>query len=301
APGKHYWFVSGYNPISNTLARVVISEKELDLSSSSDSGTQETELTTKDGDTVMAEFTAWYRIIPEQAGRFLAASGDDDISKMVAEMTKAGARAETALYDAGVLYKSDIRSEFVAAVKKSVNLQLASRGVELTVLTCSKLNFSKELLNEIAEIKQAQTTIEINKIKVQAATVAAQVMEEAAKGRKRAALQESQAQKESVIIASEAQIVAAKNWVIAEKIKAEVMLVRSKAKAEAMQIEAAAKVFSGAEGERFLRYRIADSLADAWAQRNSINSSAANLGLDGVATGISSLSTPLGESSKSDK
>ncbi len=60
-----------------------------------------------------------------------------------------------------------------------------------------------------------------------------------------------------------------------------------------MQIEAAANVFSGAEGERFLRYRIADSLADAWAQRNSINPAGDNLGLDGIASGISKLTVPL--------
>jgi hypothetical protein len=58
-----------------------------------------------------------------------------------------------------------------------------------------------------------------------------------------------------------------------------------------MQIEAAAKVFAGPEGERFLRYRIADSLADAWAQSNNMNMGD-NLGLDGVASGIKSLSTP---------
>ena len=75
-----------------------------------------------------------------------------------------------------------------------------------------------------------------------------------------------------------------------DKIKAEVMLVRSQTKAKAMQIEAAAKVFAGPEGERFLRYRIADSLADAWSLRNQTNPASGEMGLDAIATGISSLS-----------
>jgi len=108
-------------------------------------------------------------------------------------------------------------------------------------------------------------------------------------------LLEAQARKESVVMASEAQIIAAKNWVLAEELKAKVMLVRSQAKAESMQIEAAAKVFSGPEGERFLRYRIADSLAEAWSQRNDINSASDSMSLDGMASGITSLSAPQSE------
>ncbi|RLB74359.1 MAG: hypothetical protein DRH03_01400, partial [Deltaproteobacteria bacterium] len=290
APGKHYWFISGYNPITNTLARVEISEQELDLAGGDEAGV---ELTTKDGDTVFAEFSAWYRIIPAQAGQYMAASGDTDITKMVSSITVATSQSEGALYDAEIFYQGDKRFEYVAAVKEKVNQQLAARGVELTILECSKFHFSKGLLQKIDEIKQTRAMIEVNKVKVQAAAVAAQETEELAKGRRKAALQEAEARKESVIMASEAQIVAARNWVTAEKIKAEVLLVRSKAKAEAMQIEAAANVFSGAEGERFLRYRIADSLADAWAQRNSINPVGDNLGLDGIASGISELSVPL--------
>lgn len=292
APGKHYWFISGYNPITNTLARVEISEKELDLATGNDSESG-VELTTKDGDTVVAEFSAWYRIIPEKAGQYLAASGDTDITKMVSTIMIAASQSEGALYDAKVLYQGDKRSEYVAAVKEKVNQQLESRGVELTVLKCGKFIFSEGLLQKIAEIKKTRAMIEVNKVKVQAAAVAALETEEVAKGRRKAALQDAEARKESVIMASEAQIVAAQNWVTAEKIKAEVLLVRSKAKAEAMQIEAAANVFSGAEGERFLRYRIADSLADAWAQRNRINHAGDNQSLDGIASGISDLSVPL--------
>ena len=292
-PGKHYWFISGYNPITNTLVRVEISEKELDLATENDSGPDGIEITTKDGDTVFAEFSAWYRVVPEKAGQYLATSGDTDITKMVRSITVATSQDEGALYEAEVFYRGEKRSEYVVAVKEKVNQQLASHGVELTVLKCSKFHFSKGLLQKIDEIKQTRAMIEVNKVKVQAAAVAAQETEELAKGRRKAALQEAEARKESVIMASEAQIVAAKNWVIAEKIKAEVLLVRSKAKAEAMQIEAAANVFGGADGERFLRYRIADSLADAWAQRNRINPAGDNLGLDGIASGISELSVPL--------
>ena len=162
----------------------------------------------------------------------------------------------------------------------------------LTVFKCSKLHFSEALLKKVEEIKKAEAVIEINKARVRAAAVAAQEAEEVAKGRKLAALQEAEARKESVIMASEAQVIAAKNWVEAEKIKAEAMLVRSQAKAKAMQIEAQAKVFSGPAGERFLRYRIADSLAEAWSQRNNINAASGGIGLDGIAAGISTLSTP---------
>ncbi len=300
APGKHYWFISGYNPITNTLARVEISEKELDLSGEGETESPGIKITTKDGDTVFAEFSAWYRIIPEQAGQYLAASADTDINKIISSIAIATSQDVGAHYDAEVFYQGEKRSEYIADVKTKVNQQLASRGVELTVLKCSKFNFSPELLQKIEEIKQTRALIEVNKVKVQAAAVAAQETEELAKGRRKAALQEAEARKESVIMASEAQIVAAKNWVTAEKIKAEVLLVRSKAKAEAMQIEAAANVFTGVAGERFLRYRIADSLADAWARRNSMNPAADNLGLDGIATGISELSTPVPSDSSSE-
>ncbi len=292
APGKHYWFISGYNPITTTLTCIEISEKELSLSDSASGENSGLLLASKDGDEVKADFTVWYRVIPAQAGLRLAALGDGDVDKIVTEIVKATAREKAAYHDAGTFYDGKVQAEYVEAIKKDVNQQLASRGLELTVFKCNKLHFSAALLKKIEEIKKAEAIIEVNKVKVKAAAVAAQEMEEVAKGRKRAALQEAQARKESVIMASEAQVIAAKNWVAAEKIKAEVLLVRSQAKAEAMQVEAAAKVFSGPEGERFLRYRIADSLAEAWSQRNNMNAASGGLGLDGMATGITSLSAP---------
>ena len=292
APGKHYWFISGYNPITTTLTCIEISEKELSLSDSASGENSGLLLASKDGDEVKADFTVWYRVIPAQAGLRLAAVGDGDVDKIVTEIVKATAREKAAYHDAGTFYDGKVQAGYVESIKKDVNQQLASRGLELTVFKCNKLHFSAALLKKIEEIKKAEAIIEVNKVKVKAAAVAAQEMEEAAKGRKRAALQEAQARKESVIMASEAQVIAAKNWVAAEKIKAEVLLVRSQAKAEAMQVEAAAKVFSGPEGERFLRYRIADSLAEAWSQRNNMNAASGGLGLDGMATGITSLSTP---------
>ena len=298
-PGKHYWFISGYNPITTTLTCIEISEKELSLSDSANGEHPGLLLTSKDGDTIRAEFAAWYRVIPAQAGLRLAALGDGDVDKIVDEIITTTARERAAYHDAGTFYDGKVQTGYVEAVRKDVNQQLATRGLELTVFKCNKLHYSAALLQKVEEIKKAEATIEINKVRVKAAAVAAQETEEAAKGRKRAALQEAQARRESIIMASEAQIIAAKNWVTAEKIKAEVMLVRSKAKAEAMQIEAAAKVFSGPEGERFLRYRIADSLADAWSQRNHINAASGGLGLDGMAAGITSLSAPQGEGSSS--
>ncbi len=293
-PGKHYWFISGYNPITTTLARIEISEKELSLpdASGEDSGML---LTTKDGDTIRTEFTVWYRVIPAQAGLRLAALSDSDVEKMVTEITTTTIIAKTAYYDAGSFFDGKVQSEFVESIKKEVNQDLASRGLELSVFKCNKLHFSTDLLKKVKEIKKAEAAIEVNKVRVKAAAVAAQETEEAAKGRKLAALQDAQARRESVIMASEAQIIAAKNWVTAETIKAEVMLVRSKAKAEAMQIEATAKVFSGPEGERFLRYRIADSVAEAWLQRS--NGTAGDVGLDSIAAGITSLSKPQSQDS----
>jgi len=291
APGKHYWFISGYNPISTTLTCIEISEKELSLGKD-ESGLL---LTSKDGDTIKAELVAWYRVVPAQAGLRLAALGDSDVDKMVTEIITTSAREQAAYHDAGTFFDGKVQTDYLEAVKNDINQQLATRGLELTIFKCNKFNFSDNLLKKFAEIKKAEETIEINKVKVKAATVAAQETEEAAKGRKMAALQEAQARRESVIMASEAQIIAAKNWVTAEKIKAEVMLVRSQTKAKAMQIEAAAKVFSGPEGERFLRYRIADSLADAWSQRNQLNPASGDMGLDGIAAGITSLSNPSSE------
>ena len=297
APGKHYWFISGYNPITTTLSCIEISEKELTLSDPASGENSGLLLTTKDGDTIRAEFTTWYRVIPAQAGLRLAALGDGDVDKMVTEIAMTTINEKAAYYDAGTFYDGKIQTEYIESVKKDVNQQLATRGLELTVFKCKKFNFSNALLKKVEEIKKAEATIEINKIRVKAAAVASQETEEAAKGRKLAALQDAQARRESVIMASEAQIIAAKNWVTAETIKAEVMLVRSKAKAEAMQVEAAAKVFSGPEGERFLRYRIADSVAEAWSQRSNINGASGSDGLDGIAAGITSLSRPQSKSS----
>ncbi len=292
APGKHYWFISGYNPITTTLTYIEISEKELTLSDPDSGEESGLLLTTKDGDTIRAEFTTWYRVVPAQAGLRLAALGDGDVDKMVAEITLTTIKERAAYYDAGTFYDGKTQTEYLESIKESVNQQLATRGLELTVFKCKKFNFSEALLKKVEEIKKAEMTIEINEVRVKAATIAAKETEEAAKGRKMAALQEAQASKESVIMASEAQIIAAKNWVIAEKIKAEVMLVRSKAKAEAMQVEAAVNVFSGPEGERFLRYRIADSVAEAWSQRGNINGVSGNDSLDGIAASITSLSKP---------
>ncbi len=292
APGKHYWFISGYNPITTTLTCIEISEKELSLADSASGENSGLLLVSKDGDEIKADFTVWYRVVPAQAGLRLTALGDRDVDKIVTDIVTATAREKAAYHDAGTFYDGKVQAGYVESIKKDVNQQLAARGLELTVFKCNRLHFSDSLLKKIEEVNKAQTTIEINKVKVKAAVVAAQVTEEAAKGRKQAALQEAQARKASVIMASEAQVIAAQNWVTAEKIKAEVMLVRSQAKAEAMQVEAAVKVFSGPEGERFLRYRIADSLAEAWSQRNDINAASGGLGLDGIAAGITSLSAP---------
>ncbi|MBN2808241.1 MAG: SPFH domain-containing protein [Deltaproteobacteria bacterium] len=292
APGKHYWFISGYNPITTTLARIAVSEKELTLSDPDSGENSGLKLTTKEGDTVSADFTTWYRIIPAQAGLCLASVGGGDIDKLVTEITTTTIKERAAYYAAETFLDGQVQTEYLESVKKEVNQQLAERGLELTVFKINKFNFSDALLKKVEEIKKAEAAIAVNKVRVKAAIVAAQEAEEAAKGRKLAALQEAEARKESVIMASEAQITAAKNWVTAETIKAEVMLVRSKAKAEAMQIEATAKVFSGPEGERFLRYRIADSVAEAWAQQNE--NCGGSAGLDAIAAGINSLSSSSG-------
>ena len=301
APGKHYWFISEYNPITTTLTCIEISEKELSLSDPANGEDSGLLLTSKDGDTIKVEFAAWYRVIPTQVGLCLAALGGNDADKIVTEIITTTARERAAYYDAGTFYDGKVQAGYVESVRNDVNQQLATRGLELTVFECNKLHFSAALLKKVEEIKKAEATIEINKVRVKAAAVAAQVTEEAAKGRKQATLLEAQARKESVVMASEAQIIAAKNWVMAEELKAKVMLVRSQAKAEALQIEAAAKVFSGPEGERFLRYRIADSLAEAWSQRNDINSASGGMGIDGMASGITSLSTPQSEGSSREK
>ncbi|MCK5540127.1 MAG: SPFH domain-containing protein, partial [Deltaproteobacteria bacterium] len=223
APGKHYWFISGYNPITTTLTSIEISEKELSLSDSANGEDSGLLLTTKDGDRIRAEFTVWYRVIPAQAGLCLAALGDGDVDKIVTEIITTTVREQAAYLDAGTFYDGNVQSGYIESVKKDVDQQLLTRGLELTLFKCNKLHFSAALLKKVEEIKKAQAIIEINKVKVKAAAVAAQETEEAAKGRKLAALQEAQARKESVIMASEAQVIAAKNWVAAETIKAEIM------------------------------------------------------------------------------
>ncbi|MBN2705851.1 MAG: hypothetical protein JXR89_05355 [Deltaproteobacteria bacterium] len=288
APGKHYWFISGYNPISATLSRVKISEKEV---KPVDSGQDSLTMTTADGDHVKIELVSWYRVIPEKAGLFLACMGAVDVDGMVKDLIVSSARELGARHQAQDFYDGKVQSKFMADLRGQVNQELSSRGLELSVCKCNSYHYSESLLKKIDDIKKANYLIEVNRIKVKAAAVAALETEEAAKGRKRAALQEAEARRESVIMASEAQIVAAQNWVAAEKIKAEAMLFRSKAKAESMQLEAAARVFSGPDGERFLRYQIADLLAEAWARRDN----AEIVGLDNLAASVNALSEPLQE------
>lgn len=293
APGKHYWFISGYNPVTTTLARVKISEHELHpVDAGQESGLT---LTTADGDRVKIELVAWYRVVPEKAGLYLASMADADAVQMLTDLVVASARELAARHRAEEFYDGKVQTSFMEGLRTMVNQELGSRGLELSVCKCNNYHYSSALLKKIDEIRQAKDLIEVNRVKVKAAEVAAQETEEAAKGRKRAAIQEAEARRDSVIMASEAQVIAAKNWVAAEKIKAEAQVFFSKTKAEAMQMEAAAKVFSGPDGERFLRYQIADMVAQAWKRdRNS-----EMVGVENLATSISELSKPLTELSPS--
>jgi len=289
-PGKHYWFISGYNPITSTLTIVDVAEKELPLADPEKPGPG-LALTTKDGDTIRVEFAAWYHVIPEKACACVGALGNSDYGQLVGQLVVTAAKAQAASAESLAFMDGKMQKHFVDTVKSEVNRQLADRGLELTVFKCNKFHFSQALKQKIEEIKKAQAQIEVNQVKLEAAKVKAREMEELAKGRKLVALQEAEARKQSTIMESEAQIIAAQNWVKAETIKAEIILVRSKIKAQALQVEAeASKVFAGSEGERFLRYRIADSLADAWAQKNSLKPSGDGLG--DVTTGLKELSTP---------
>ncbi|MEA3333382.1 MAG: SPFH domain-containing protein, partial [Pseudomonadota bacterium] len=100
-PGKHYWFISGYNPITTTLVCIEISEKELPLNDSASEENSGLLLTSKDGDTIRAEFVAWYRVIPAKAGLYLASLGGSDVDKMVTEIITTSAREQAAYHNAG--------------------------------------------------------------------------------------------------------------------------------------------------------------------------------------------------------
>jgi len=289
-PGKHYWFISGYNPITSALTVVDVSEKELHLADP-EGGGPGLALNTKDGDTIRVEFAAWYHVIPAKACVCVSSLGTGGYGKLVSKLIVTTAKAQAAMAESLDFMDGKKQENFVDAVRTEVNHQLADRGLELTVFKCNKFHFSQALKQKIEEIKKAQAQIEVNQVKLEAAKVKAREMEELAKGHKLVALQEAEARKQSTIMESEAQIIAAQNWVKAETIKAEIILVRSKIKAQALQVEAeASEVFAGSEGERFLRYRIADSLADAWAQKSSLNPSGDGLG--DVTTGLKELSTP---------
>ncbi len=262
-PGKHYWFLSGYNPITRILKIVDVSEKELKLG-----GDKGITLVTKNGDSIKVSFSAWYRVVPDKVTVCVTSLADADIATMVCRVVSASAREQAALYVGDKFLDGQTQRKFAAKVKELANQQLASRGLELTMLKCGVFHFSASLLKKIEDIKKAQTEIEVNKVKVKAAAVAAKEMEKLAEGRKKAAILEAEARKKCAILASEAQIATAQNWLKAEEIKARIILIRSRIKTEAMQIEAQArKFFVGPEGERFLRYQIAESLAEAWTRQ----------------------------------
>ena len=79
-PGRHYWFVSAYNPINSTLLRVKIAEREVFPRDSKDS--LGLTLKTKDNDQIKADLSTWYRIVPEKVGLYLSTLGEDNADQI---------------------------------------------------------------------------------------------------------------------------------------------------------------------------------------------------------------------------
>jgi len=265
-PGKYLWFLSGFDPLTQRIIIVDIAESNLELVNrgpdEGETGNEMTSVTleTKDSETIHADVSIWYRVLPDQADVFVAAVAPDDIISLISNTARSVIRNKSGYFEVEDIFTGQVKEQIIDLAKKGMNKELHKRGMEVVSIEFKKLVFSDEIVAKLTEKTLSAKDIEINKNKTLAAIEAAKKMEEEAKGVKLAEIQKAEADKRSIVLASEAQVVKARNKMEADNMQANGILAIGKAEAESKTLELNA--YGGDGGERYMRIKIAEALGD---------------------------------------
>ncbi|MBN2333797.1 MAG: hypothetical protein JXO49_11845 [Deltaproteobacteria bacterium] len=263
-PGKYVWFLSGFNPLAQRVIIVDISESNLELVNGGcaenklANETGSVNLETMDSEIIKADVSIWYRVIPEMADVFVTSLAADDVVSLIRNTARSVIRNKSGYYEVESIFKGEVKEQIIAISKDGMNEELKPRGLEVSSIEFKKLLFSEEIVTKLTEKTLSAKDIEINKNKTLAAIEASKRMEEEANGFKLAEIQKAEAAKRRIVLASEAQMVEAKNAMEAAKMESEGIMALGKAEAASKRWEAEA--YEGDGGERYMRVRIAESL-----------------------------------------
>ncbi|MCK4379010.1 MAG: hypothetical protein KAW01_06680, partial [Deltaproteobacteria bacterium] len=169
-------------------------------------------------------------------------------------------RNKSGYFEVEDIFSGQVKEQIIDLSKKGMNEELNKRGMEVVSIEFKKLVFSDEIVAKLTEKTLSAKDIEINKNKTLAAIETAKKIEEEAKGIKLAKIQKAEAEKRSTVLASEAQMVKARNKMEADKMQANGILAIGKAEAESKALELNA--YGGDGGERYMRIKIAESLGE---------------------------------------
>ncbi|MCD6151740.1 MAG: SPFH domain-containing protein [Deltaproteobacteria bacterium] len=265
-PGKYLWFLSGFDPLTQRILIVDIAESNLELvnrgaaEGKADGEMSSVTLETKDSEIIHADVSIWYRVLPEQADVFVAAVAPDDIFSLVSNTARSIIRNKSGYFEVEDIFSGQVKEQIIDLSKKAMNEELNKRGMEVVSIEFKKLVFSDEIVAKLTEKTLSAKDIEINKNKTLAAIETAKKIEEEAKGIKLVKIQKAEAEKRSTVLASEAQMVKARNNMEADKMQANGILAIGKAEAESKTLELHA--YGGDGGERYMRIKIAESLGE---------------------------------------
>ncbi|MEA2110225.1 MAG: SPFH domain-containing protein [Pseudomonadota bacterium] len=265
-PGKYLWFLSGYDPLTQRILIVDIAESNLELvkmgtaEEKTDDEMSSVTLETKDSEIIHADVSIWYRVLPKQADVFVAAVAPGDIISLISNTARSIIRNKSGYFEVEDIFRGQVKEQIIDLSKKGMNEELNKRGMEVVSIEFKKLVFSDEIVAKLTEKTLSAKDIEINKNKTLAAIETAKKIEEEAKGIKLANIQKAEAEKRSIVLASEAQMVKAKNKMEADNMQANGILAIGKAEAESKTLELNA--YGGNGGERYMRIKIAEALGD---------------------------------------
>jgi regulator of protease activity HflC (stomatin/prohibitin superfamily) len=265
-PGKYLWFLSGFDPLIQRILIVDIAESNLELVNRGasegkvDDEMSSVTLETKDSEIIHADVSIWYRVLPEQADIFVAAVAPDDIFSLVSNTARSIIRNKSGYFEVEDIFSGQVKEQIIDLSKKAMNEELNKRGMEVVSIEFKKLVFSDEIVAKLTEKTLSAKDIEINKNKTLAAIETAKKIEEEAKGFKLAKIQKAEAEKRSTVLASEAQVMKARNKMEADKMQATGILAIGKAEAESKALELNA--YGGDGGDRYMRIKIAESLGE---------------------------------------
>jgi regulator of protease activity HflC (stomatin/prohibitin superfamily) len=266
-PGKYLWFLSGFNPLTQRIIIVDISEANLELVNGgvddADISRRSVTLETMDSEIIKADVSIWYRVAPKMADLFVAALSPEDVVSLIHNTARSVIRNKSGYFDVEDIFNGTVKEQIISMSKEGMNQELNPRGLEVTSIEFKRLVFSDEIVAKLTEKTLSAKDVEINRYKTLAAVEAAKRQEEEAKGFKLAEIQKAEAEKRRIELASEAHMVEARNQMEADKMEAAGIVALGAAKAEAKRLELAS--YAGAGGARYMRIRIAEALGKGMA------------------------------------